>query len=67
MNGFRYTLRFDVVHEFFDRIVPANPEIVAKHARDRRVGEPAHVLAKPDVMMRIDGRAAVRHFFLVSV
>ena len=61
MHRFGDALRLDVLHELFDRIVAANSEIVAKHPRDRRVGKPGHVLAQPDMMVRVDHRSAIRH------
>jgi hypothetical protein len=56
--------RSDVVHELLDRIVAADAEIVTKHPRDRRIGEPADIGPPPDVVMRVDRRSAVgRHSF----
>jgi hypothetical protein len=41
------------------RILAAEAEIVAKHARDRRVGQPTDVLAPPNMMVCIDRRPVV--------
>jgi hypothetical protein len=49
-------LRRDVVDPFLDRVVAAQPEIFAVHARDRRVGQPRDVLAQPDVAVSVDHR-----------
>ena len=64
MHRLRDALRLDVVDELLDRVVAADAEIVAEHARDRRIGQPCHILAQPDVMMRVDHRSVVGHVSL---
>ena len=54
-----HPLRRDVVHPFLHRIVAAQAEIFAVHARDRRIGQPRNVLAQPDVMVGVDHRSDV--------
>jgi hypothetical protein len=64
VHRFHHVLRRDVGHPFLDRIIAAQAEIFAIHARDRRIGQPRNVLAQPDVMVRVDRRSAVvRHSF----
>jgi hypothetical protein len=68
VHGLRYALRHDVVDPLLHRIVAAQAEIVAEHARDRRIGQPRYVFAQPDVMMGVDHRSAVRrHGFSLCI
>src|SRR5450755_3000362 len=62
VHRLHHIVRRDVVHPFLDRVIAAQAEIFAIHARDRRIGEPWNIQAPPNVMVRVDRRSAVgRH------